>query len=81
MPDAAACAEIDRIIMDELVNGILAAESRTYFQQVIGRMSHQGCDAVVLGCTGIPLLIDDIRRRCPYWTQPASWHGPHCVMH
>lgn len=65
VPDAAACAEIDRIIMDELVNGILAEESRTYFQQVIGRMSHQGCDAVVLGCTEIPLLIDDISSPLP----------------
>jgi aspartate racemase len=41
------------------VNGIFAQESRTYFQQVIGRLSHQGCDAVVLGCTEIPLVVDD----------------------
>jgi aspartate racemase len=59
VPDADERAHIDQIIMDELVNGIFTAESRTYFQQVIGRMSHQGCDAVVLGCTEIPLLIDD----------------------
>ncbi len=50
---------IDQIIMDELVNGIFSAESRAYFQRVIGGLSHQGCDAVVLGCTEIPLLIDD----------------------
>jgi aspartate racemase len=65
VPDAASRAEIDRIIMDELVNGIFAAESRTYLQQVIGRMSHEGCDAVVLGCTEIPLLIDDISSPLP----------------
>jgi aspartate racemase len=65
VPDAAARAEIDRIIMDELVNGIFKPESRTYFQQVIGRMSHQGCDAVVLGCTEIPLLIDNITSPLP----------------
>jgi aspartate racemase len=52
-------AKIDQIIMDELVNGSFTAESRAYFQQVIARMSRQGCDAVVLGCTEIPLLIDD----------------------
>jgi len=45
--------------MDELVNGVFTNESRTYFQQVIGRLSHEGCDAVVLGCTEIPLLIND----------------------
>ncbi len=65
VPDAASRAEIDRIIMDELVNGIFTPESRTYLQQVIGRMSHQGCDAVVLGCTEIPLLIDDISSPLP----------------
>jgi aspartate racemase len=59
MPNADERARIDAIIMDELVNGILSEESRTYFRQVIGRLSHEGCDAVVLGCTEIPLLIDD----------------------
>jgi aspartate racemase len=65
VPDVATRAEIDRIIMDELVNGIFTPESRIYLQQVIGRMSHQGCDAVVLGCTEIPLLIDDISSPLP----------------
>ena len=59
MPNADERAHIDAIIMDELVNGIFSDESRRYLQQVIGRLSHEGCDAVVLGCTEIPLLIDD----------------------
>ena len=50
---------IDHIIMDELVNGIFTDQSRTYFREVIGKMSNQGCQAVVLGCTEIPLIIDD----------------------
>ena len=53
------------IIFDELVNGIFTGESRTYFQRVIGGMSNQGCDAVVLGCTEIPLLIDDATSPLP----------------
>jgi aspartate racemase len=65
VPNADERANIDRIIFDELVNGIFAAESRTYFQQVIGRMSHEGCDAVVLGCTEIPLIVDDITSPLP----------------
>ena len=64
-PEADEHARIDAIIFDELVNGIFTAESREYFQQVIGRMSHEGCDAVVLGCTEIPLLIDDITSPLP----------------
>jgi aspartate racemase len=59
VPNAEERARIDSIIFDELVNGIFTEESRTYFQRVIGRLSHEGCDAVVLGCTEIPLLIDD----------------------
>ena len=49
--------EIDRIIMDELVYGVFRPESVTYQQLVIRRMKDEGCDAVVLGCTEIPLII------------------------
>jgi aspartate racemase len=59
MPNAGERARIDDIIMDELVKGIFTDESRKFFQQVIGRLAHEGCDAVVLGCTEIPLIIDD----------------------
>jgi len=49
---------IDTIIFTELVNGILTAESRQYFNTVVEKMKNRGCDAVVLGCTEIPLLVD-----------------------
>jgi aspartate racemase len=65
VPNADERAEIDRIIMDELVNGLFKDASRTYFQQVIGRMSYEGCDAVILACTEIPLIIDDITSPLP----------------
>jgi len=51
--------EIDRIIMDELVYGVFRPESVTYFQLVIRRMKDEGCDAAVLGCTEIPLVISN----------------------
>lgn len=51
--------EIGRIIMAELVYGIFKAESVTYFQKVIRRLKDKGCDAIILGCTEIPLIIDD----------------------
>jgi aspartate racemase len=65
MPNVEERARIDDIIMDELVNGVFTNESRGYIQQVIGRMKNQGCDAVVLGCTEIPLLIDDASSPLP----------------
>ena len=57
--------QIDRIIMDELVNGIFRDEAVERFRQVIGRMKDAGCDAVVLGCTEIPLIIDDANSPLP----------------
>jgi aspartate racemase len=50
---------INQIIFDELVNGLLVTRSRAYFQEVIRALKDEGCDAVVLGCTEIPLLIDE----------------------
>lgn len=50
---------INRIIFDELVLGIQNLKSLFYFQQVIEQMKNEGCDAVVLGCTEIPLLVSD----------------------
>ncbi len=56
-PDSPAREKINRIIMDELVNAQFAAPSLAYFQGVIRSLGDQGCDAVVLGCTEIPLLV------------------------
>ena len=50
---------INNIIFDELVRGIQTLESLFYMQQTIEQMKNQGCDAVVLGCTEIPLLMSD----------------------
>jgi aspartate racemase len=58
-PSAAEREECNRIIMDELVRSVFRPESVAYFQQVIARLKDRGCDAVVLGCTEIPLIIDD----------------------
>lgn len=49
---------IDRIIMQELVYGIFRPESVACFQAVITGLKSGGCDAVVLGCTEIPLIIN-----------------------
>lgn len=57
--------KINRIIMDELVYGVIRPESVAAFQRVIERMKGEGCDAVVLGCTEIPLIIDDLNSPLP----------------
>lgn len=48
---------VDRIIFDELIHGIVRDEARQAYQEVIRALAEQGCDAVALACTEIPLLI------------------------
>ena len=55
----------NRIIMDELVNGVFSEEGVACFQRIITRMRKEGCDAVVLGCTEIPLIINDSNSPLP----------------
>jgi aspartate racemase len=64
-PNALERAEINRIIMDELVCGVFKPEGVAYFQKVIGRLQAEGCDAVVLGCTEIPLIMNDANSPLP----------------
>ena len=57
--------EINRIIMDELVPGIFKPEAVKYFQNVITSLKNQDCDAVILGCTEIPLIMNDANSPLP----------------
>lgn len=43
--------------MDELVNARFLPRSLAYSVEVIRALKDEGCDAVVLGCTEIPLLV------------------------
>ena len=57
--------EINRIIMDELVYGIFKPAAVAAFQRVMERMKEEGCDAVILGCTEIPLIMNDSNSPLP----------------
>jgi aspartate racemase len=65
LPNPAEREEINRIIMDELVYGVFKPEAIATFQRVIERMKDEGCDAVVLGCTEIPLIMNDSNSPLP----------------
>jgi len=64
-PSAAEREAIDRIIYDELVNAVFTPEAVTHFQRVIERLKGEGCDAVILGCTEIPLIMSDANSPLP----------------
>lgn len=48
---------INRIIFKELVNAVFTEKSRLYFNEVMMKLKKRGCDAAVLGCTEIPLIV------------------------
>jgi aspartate racemase len=57
IPDEADRERINEIIFKELVNGLFPEASRLYFNEVADKLKARGCDAVVLGCTEIPLIV------------------------
>lgn len=58
-PEPADRDVIDRIIMDDLVYGRFKPEAVETFQRIISGLEDRGCDAVILGCTEIPLIVND----------------------
>jgi len=46
-------------IYDELGIGIFAPATKARYQQIIQQLKDQGAEAVILGCTEIPLLIKE----------------------
>lgn len=70
IPDEPDRIRINEIIFKELVNGIFAEASRLYLNEVTDVLKSRGCDAVVLGCTEIPLIVrpDD----CPLPTLDST---------
>ena len=57
IPKAEQRERINQIIFDELVKGQFLPRSLAYYVEVIRSLKDEGCDAVVLGCTEIPLLV------------------------
>ena len=64
-PTEAERAEIHRIIMDELVYGVFNPEGIAFLQNTIARMKGEGCDAVALCCTELPLVMNDANSPLP----------------
>ena len=64
-PDTAERQELNRIIMDELVDGIFKPEAISFIQRTIERLKQAGCDGAILGCTEFPLITDDTNSPLP----------------
>ena len=58
VPDV-GITNLNGIIYEELVKGIVRDESRKTYVEAIARLQGRGAEAVILGCTEIGMLIDD----------------------
>ena len=56
-PDERDRALVDDIIFGELCLGVIREESRAIYLDIVDKLKDQGCDAVALVCTEIPLLV------------------------
>ena len=58
VPEAEHREIVHRIIYEELCVGIVKAESRHTYRQIMEQLASQGAEAIILGCTEISLLVD-----------------------
>jgi len=65
IPDAAAMAEIDRVIFAELCRGQFDASSRGFYLTCLERLREEGAEAAILGCTEIGLLLEGAHSPLP----------------
>jgi aspartate racemase len=58
VPPPENAARVDAIIFEELCLGELRAASRRFYHDMVRSLADHGCEAVILGCTEIGLLLD-----------------------
>jgi len=63
VPTAKQRERINTLIFGELVKGKFEKSTKEYFRDVVADLGNRGCDAVVMGCTEIPLILgpDDVK--------------------
>lgn len=58
VPELSEQDVIQHFLMDEVLKGIITTEAKQGFLDVIERLKDRGAQGIVLGCTEIPLLIN-----------------------
>ncbi|HEY73497.1 MAG: aspartate racemase [Anaerolineaceae bacterium 4572_32.2] len=59
VPDEQEREFVNGVIYDELVAGQIRAESRAGYVAIIEKLAERGAEGVILGCTEIPLLVNE----------------------
>jgi aspartate racemase len=65
IPSPAEREIVNAAIFEELVNGVFADETREMFNRQMAALKNDGCDAAVLGCTEIPLIVRPLEAPLP----------------
>ncbi len=76
IPDVQGRETVHRIIYDELCKGIIKPESKAEYLTIINKLTQQGAEAVILGCTEIGLLVQQSDTSIPLLDSTAV----HCAM-
>lgn len=66
---------IHDVIYDELVQGVVRAESKRSYLEAIGRLLERGATGVIAGCTEIELLVGPDDVRVPYFPTTSLHSG------
>jgi aspartate racemase len=65
VPEGDDARETDRVVYEELVRGKFLDSSRAAYRDIMARLVRRGADAIVLGCTEIPLLVKEGDAKVP----------------
>ncbi len=80
VPDSSEQEEINRVIYEELVRGLLLESSRKRFADIIARMRARGAQGIIMGCTEIPLLISESDSSLPLF-DTATIHAEKALRY
>lgn len=56
---------VHNIIFEELCFGVVKESSREHYVRIINQMADEGSEGIILGCTEIPLLVNQADVRVP----------------
>lgn len=65
VPEPADRSAVDRIIYEELCAGIVSETSQDMVARIIAALIGAGAEAIVLGCTELPLLVEQANSSVP----------------
>lgn len=69
---------VHSVIYNELVNGDIRDESRKEYLRIIDKLTAEGAEAIILGCTEIPLLVKTTDTDAPLF-DTATIHAEYAV--